>query len=122
MLAGLAALALLAAARVAFSTSDDLPPGDAQTGKAVFQQYCLACHGAAGKGDGPAAAALNPKPANFSDHDRMSKVPESRRIQTVHDGGASVGLSSAMPPFGDTLTDQQILDVLAYVRTELIHP
>jgi caa(3)-type oxidase subunit IV len=35
-------------------------------GKALFGQQCIACHGADGKGDGPAAAALNPKPRNFT--------------------------------------------------------
>lgn len=35
-------------------------------GKAIFQQQCISCHGAEGKGDGPAAAALNPHPRNFT--------------------------------------------------------
>ncbi len=35
-------------------------------GKAQFEQQCASCHGAAGKGDGAAAAGLNPKPRNFT--------------------------------------------------------
>ena len=34
-------------------------------GKQLFQQQCVSCHGVEGKGDGPAAAALNPRPRNF---------------------------------------------------------
>ena len=40
---------------------------DATKGKAVFAQYCGSCHGAAGKGDGAGAAALNPKPKDLTD-------------------------------------------------------
>jgi len=35
-------------------------------GKALYDVQCVACHGAGGKGDGPAAGALNPKPRDFT--------------------------------------------------------
>lgn len=40
-------------------------PAQIEKGKGLFQQNCVACHGANGQGDGPAAAALTPKPRNF---------------------------------------------------------
>lgn len=42
----------------------DISPAD---GKGMFQSYCSPCHGVTGKGDGPAAAALTPKPANLTE-------------------------------------------------------
>jgi mono/diheme cytochrome c family protein len=41
-------------------------PESIAAGKAVFQQSCTVCHGSEGKGDGPAAVALNPKPTNLT--------------------------------------------------------
>ena len=37
-----------------------------KTGKTLYQAYCSPCHGDKGKGDGPAAASLNPKPADHT--------------------------------------------------------
>ena len=41
-------------------------PTPATDAPAMFRSYCAPCHGIAGKGDGPAAAALNPKPADLT--------------------------------------------------------
>jgi mono/diheme cytochrome c family protein len=38
-----------------------------QAGKSLFESTCAICHGSTGKGDGPAGAALNPKPKNLAD-------------------------------------------------------
>jgi len=38
---------------------------------ALYQSICAACHGAAGDGNGPQAAALEPRPSNFRDHARQ---------------------------------------------------
>src|SRR3954468_15765210 len=45
-------------------------PPDIARGAALYAQNCASCHGVAGRGDGAAAAALNPKPVNFTDRTR----------------------------------------------------
>jgi len=54
---------------------DASDPTALAAGKKIFTTTCVSCHGAAGKGDGPAAMALEPRPANFTDHARWSAQP-----------------------------------------------
>lgn len=105
---------------LASATASAAKPANLAAGKATFQANCMICHGTTGRGDGLAAAGLNPKPANFTDAARMSASNEARQFKTIRGGGASTGLSAAMPAFEETLSDDQIRDVLAYVRTTLM--
>ena len=63
-----------------------------------FKTFCSTCHGPAGKGDGPAGAALNPKPANFSDPSFHSSRTDDQLAKVILEGGAAVGKSPVMPP------------------------
>ena len=75
------------------------------------------CHGPGGKGDGPAAVALNPKPANHADDAYMSTRSDEYLFKAVKGGGASVGKSPLMPAWGATLNDEQIRDVVSFMRS-----
>jgi mono/diheme cytochrome c family protein len=112
-------LSLLATALLAPSLA--FADGDVAAGKSVFQQNCVLCHGNAGKGDGQAAAALNPKPKDFTDAKAMAKITPEIRLKAVTEGGAAVGASPVMPAFKDSLNSKQITDVLAYVGTLMKH-
>ncbi len=95
------------------------PAGDAAKGRETFAAMCATCHGPGGRGDGPAAAGLNPKPRDLTDADYMSGVSDRRLWTTIKSGGAAVGLSPLMPPWGGTLTDDDIADLVAYIRQDL---
>jgi len=82
----------------------------------TYSNLCGSCHGATGKGDGPAAAALNPKPKDFADCKRMAEISDETAFKAIKGGGQSVGLSPMMPPWGGSLTDQQIHELVRYVR------
>lgn len=93
------------------------PKGDVAAGKAKYDQLCATCHGATGMGDGPAAQALTPKPRNFQDKASMSAKTDDELRRVIKEGGAANGLSAAMAPWGSMLSDQDITNVIAYIRT-----
>ncbi len=63
----------------------------------IFSTRCAACHGAQGRGDGPASASLSPKPANFSDGAWQDKVTDAHIEKIIQYGGIAVAKSAAMP-------------------------
>jgi cytochrome c peroxidase len=88
---------------------------DPTRGEQVYREYCAQCHGLSGEGDGPGAAGLDPRPAA---HARMAmhQLPMDYLYSVVFFGGKEVGKSRSMPDWGMTLDEQQIADVLAYMR------
>jgi cytochrome c oxidase cbb3-type subunit 3 len=102
---------------VVLSTSLIAQAADAEQGKKLYGQFCASCHGQSGKGDGAAAAALNPKPRDHTNKDYMSKMSDAEMLSVIKNGGASIGKSPLMPPWGASLKDDQIQDIIAYIRT-----
>ena len=93
--------------------------GDPKKGKEKYMENmrCSACHGDSGKGDGPAAIALNPKPRNYTDCAVMSKKSDAELFKVIKEGGPAVGLSPLMAPFGGQLNDKEVWDVVAFIRS-----
>jgi len=81
-----------------------------KTGMKLYGKICWSCHGVDGKGNGPAGASLNPKPANIS----MMEVQE----QT--DGALYWKLSTGrgnMMGYGNSLEDDQRWAIVHYLRS-----
>lgn len=91
--------------------------GDAARGAALYATYCATCHGPRGEGDGPAAAGLDPKPARHSDAAYMGSLSDEHLFRVIKEGGAAVGKSPLMPPWGGSLSDAQIHDLVAFTRS-----
>jgi len=90
---------------------------DVAKGKGIYDQYCAGCHGPTGKGDGAAAGALNPKPRDLSDKTYARSLKDEYLFQITKDGGAALKKSPLMPGMGKTLKEDQIKDVVAYLRS-----
>ncbi len=82
-----------------------------------YQSFCVKCHGADGHGDGPAAAGLHPKPADFADCSRFAQVTDQKLFEAIKNGGVAVGLSMAMPPWKAAFSDDEVQGLVNYVRT-----
>jgi mono/diheme cytochrome c family protein len=94
-------------------------PPDAKRGEVVYKAGCIACHGADGKGADPASTVFV-RPHTFPDFTRCDQTtpePDSSYKAVVLHGGHGLGFSQIMPAFGDLLTNEQIDDVIAYLRT-----
>jgi mono/diheme cytochrome c family protein len=64
----------------------------------VWNEKCVTCHGNRGMGDGPGAAALDPKPRTFRDPKWQMQTDDARISKVIVEGGTAVGLSANMAP------------------------
>ena len=89
---------------------------DTQTLTAGGQLYaanCALCHGASGKGDGPAGVSLSPRPGDFTQHMVPGKHTDGQAFLWVKNGFPG----TAMPAWGQRLSDEQIWQLVTYIRT-----
>lgn len=99
------------------TASNPLPRSTAnlQRGRTLFEQNCAACHGAQGRGDGPAGKSLNPPPASLIGLGRMGMATDGYLDWTISEGG--VPIQTAMPPFKGALKQDDIWALILFLRT-----
>jgi mono/diheme cytochrome c family protein len=88
-------------------------PADAEAiaaGQKIFVANCLACHGAAGKGDGPAAAACKPRPKDLADP-KISSQTDGELFWKITQG------KPPMPTYEKLLSETDRWRVIDYFRT-----
>jgi mono/diheme cytochrome c family protein len=96
--------------------------GDAAAGAASYALFCATCHGASGDAQTPIAQALDPTPAQHNKGEYMNPLTDEHLFRVIKEGGPAVGKAPTMPPWGGTLSDDQIRDVIAFVRTLAVPP
>jgi mono/diheme cytochrome c family protein len=89
-------------------------PEAIKRGAAKFAEQCARCHGPNGMGNGDQGNALTPSPALLAYMIRKPISVDEYLLWTISDGGKS--FDSAMPAFRDTLTRDEIWDIVAYMR------
>jgi len=90
---------------------------NAREGRVLYRHYCLNCHGEVGRGDGFNAFNLDPRPRSLADSSFQAQHSDSDLVVAIRSGGGAVGLSTGMPPWGRTLEERQIQNVVFYLRT-----
>jgi cytochrome c553 len=96
-------------------SSESATPTPAEEARATFSSLCSTCHGADGRGDGIAAANLNPKPRNYTDKTWQASVTDDQIKQTILMGGAAVGKSPMMPASPQFKDKPQVVDELVKI-------
>jgi len=104
---------------------------NAASGKEMFTQYCAPCHGADGKGHGPAASSMKAPPTDLTQlaHKNDGKYPGNKVASVLKFGEGSTGAhgSAEMPVWGpllqsldkfhDTVVQQRISNIVSYIET-----
>ena len=97
--------------------------GNAAEGKKTYDLLCGVCHGVTGAGDGPAGAAIDPPPRNFTlgefkfdaDKDGVIGTDEDLHI-VIKKGGAAFGGNPVMVPWMQ-LSDAEVANLIAFIRS-----
>ena len=110
---------LLVLAAFLLVSAADSNAADVEAGKAVFDNTCAVCHGPSGSSDpdSPVVQGLGVVPADLSDPLFNSREPAGDWQMVVKYGGDALGLAPQMPPHEQALSDQQVADVVAYVKS-----
>ena len=107
---GVALIAVVAAGVVAAARTDSSQP---DPGRVIYEQRCATCHGAGGAGDGPAAAAMEPRPRNLRAPDFWRGRTTAELRQVVRNGKPG----TLMAPFAGALSDAEIDAVVAFLQS-----
>ena len=88
------------------------PPNETSQdrGRELFMSRCVVCHGMEGRGDGPHSESLGVPPWDFTQD--ITDVTDGDLFNGIKNGGQFLW----MPPFGLILMDDQIWDVINYLR------
>lgn len=85
-------------------------------GEKIYKTYCWQCHGAVGNGMGPGFADVDPRPADFTDKTRVSRMTDGYWFWRVKEG-IPEDRARLMPAWGRTLNDDQIWQVITFEKT-----
>jgi mono/diheme cytochrome c family protein len=88
--------------------------GDAHRGETIFLRYCQGCHGPDGRGGGK---GFMPHVGPLARKGYIETMPDEYLAAVITEGGLAVGKSGYMPSWKTTLTEQDIADVIAFIRT-----
>jgi len=90
--------------------------GDVERGAALHVRHCADCHGADGRAE-VIVMHMDVPPKDQSDPVYMKTLPDEFLYLAICRGGEAVGRNFVMPAWGDLLSDQDIKDLVAQIRT-----
>ena len=85
-------------------------------GKRVFYQYCVWCHADASPAGPSNRSNVTPVPPLMNDGEKLNSESDEYMQNIVTLGGSALGKSAMMPPYGKTLSSEEIKAVIAFTR------
>lgn len=119
---GKRAFGTLACFGLLLAVADSIWAQNQSEGKKLYLTYCSSCHGDSGKGDGPAARSLPVKPADHTDGSVMNQLSDKFLRDIISKGGSAVGKSAMMPGWGGQFKENELRDIVVYVRSIAVPP
>ncbi len=107
---GICTIGLAFLAGMGLASSFKAEGADLSKGKSIYMELCIACHGLDGRGVG--SVKLNPPPRDLTSAGVQEKL-DAGLFKSIHDGRKN----TAMGTWKHALSDEQIRDVIMYVRT-----
>jgi mono/diheme cytochrome c family protein len=92
-------------------------PASLASGAAVYAKFCANCHGISGRGNGKLAAgvaAYGPRPSDLVDDVWQHGSTDGEIFVVIRDG---IGPDFQMNAFGKSLKDEEIWNVVNYIRS-----
>jgi cytochrome c oxidase cbb3-type subunit 3 len=81
-----------------------------------YKAYCVQCHGSEGTGKGVNVRDMTVVPRDHTDAKAMSGRSDETLFKAIKEGGPSIDKSILMPPWGSTLSDEEINDLVQHLR------
>lgn len=93
-----------------------LPGYPKETAADNYKTYCVQCHGIKGNGMGVNIRDMAVQPRDHTDAKAMSARSDETLFKAIKEGGTSIEKSILMPPWGDTFSDEEIRELVQYLR------
>lgn len=87
-----------------------------EQGKRVFYQQCVWCHADATPAGPSNRSNVTPEPPLLNDGAALNGESDALLKKIIERGGSGVGKSAMMPPYGSTLSQEEISDLIAFMR------
>lgn len=108
-------IAVFAAASTLFATAGFAEEPNPHAVK-LYNTYCVQCHGINRDGNGVNSPNMAVKPRDHTDTKAMGDTPDDVLFKAIQGGGLAVGKSVLMPRWGDVISDDEIKQLVAYLR------
>jgi copper transport protein len=115
LLIGLGVFYITRPTQLSSEQANPIPPnsGSVAAGQALYITRCAPCHGLTGKGDGPVGLALNPRPADLTQHAIPGVHTDAQLFEWITNGFPG----SQMPAFKSSLSDTDRWNLVNFMRT-----